>query len=92
MKPFSLRSRLLFGTVLWTIGLVIMASAVLIAVIEFRPRVSIHLSIHDFFKRVGLDVGLFCMVAGLLQFGVVCRHQQPSIAPCRVARGPRSTG
>ena len=68
MKPFSLRSRLLFGTVLWTVGLVIMASALLIAVIEFDPRVSIHLSIHDFFKRpLILTLGIFCMVAGLLQ-------------------------
>lgn len=68
MKPFSLRGRLLFGTVLWTIGLVIMASALLIAVIELNPRVSIHLSIHDFFKRpLVLMLGLFCMVAGLLQ-------------------------
>ena len=67
-QPFSLRSRLLFGTVLWTIGLVIMVSALLIAVIEFNPRVSIHLSIHDFFKRpFVLMFGVLCMVAGLLQ-------------------------
>ena len=67
-QPLSLRSRLLFGTVLWTIGLVIMASAILIAVIEFNPRVSLHLSIHSFFKRpLVLMFGAFCMVAGLLQ-------------------------
>lgn len=66
--PISLQSRLLFGTVLWTIGLVIMASALLIAVIEFNPRVSVHLSIHHFFKRpLVLIFGVFCMVAGLLQ-------------------------
>ena len=66
--PFSLRSRLLFGTVLWTIGLIIMASAVLIAVIEFNPRVAFHLSIHNFFKRpLILIFGVFCMIAGFLQ-------------------------
>ena len=32
--PFSLRGRLLFGTVLWTIGLIIIASAALIFAIE----------------------------------------------------------
>jgi signal transduction histidine kinase len=67
-QPFSLRSRLLFGTVLWTIGLVIMASALLIAVIEFRPHVTIHLTIHDVFKRpLVLMFGVFCMIAGFLQ-------------------------
>ena len=38
-EPPSLRSRLLFGSVLWTIGLVIMASAALITAIESHPRV-----------------------------------------------------
>ena len=39
-QPFSLRSHLLFGTVLWTIGLVIVASAALILVIESHHRPS----------------------------------------------------
>lgn len=67
-QPFSLRSRLLFGTILWTIGLVIMASALLIVIIEFQPRVTIHLRIHEIFKRpIVLMAGVICMVAGFLQ-------------------------
>ena len=66
--PLSLRSRLLLGTLLWTIGLVIMASALLIALIEFQPHVSIHFTIHDLFKRpLVLVFGVFCMLAGFLQ-------------------------
>ena len=66
--PLSLKSRLLLGTVLWTIGLVIMASALLIALIEFQPHVSIHVTIHDLFKRpLVLMLGVFCMLAGFLQ-------------------------
>ena len=69
MKPtLSLRSGLLVGALLWTIGLVIMASALLIVVIEFHPRAGLHLRVHDFFKRpVVLILGVFCMVTGFLQ-------------------------
>jgi len=67
-SSLSLRSRLLVGTVLWTIGLVIMASALLIVVIEFHPRAGLHLRVHDFFQRpLVLMLGVFCMVAGFLQ-------------------------
>ncbi|HET9466904.1 MAG TPA: HAMP domain-containing sensor histidine kinase [Vicinamibacterales bacterium] len=69
MKPsLSLRSGLLIGALLWTIGLVIMASALLIVVIEFHPRAGLHLRVHDFFKRpLVLVLGVFCMVTGFLQ-------------------------
>ena len=68
MTAPSLRKRILFGTVLWTIGLVIMASALLVAIIEFQPRTSLHLTIHHVFKRpLVLMFGVICMVAGFLQ-------------------------
>lgn len=67
-QSLSLRSRLLFGAVLWTIGLVIMASALLVTVIESRPAVPIHIAVHDVFRRpLVLMFGVFCMAAGLLQ-------------------------
>jgi signal transduction histidine kinase len=45
-----------------------MASALLIVIIEFHPRVTIHLTIHDIFKRpIVLTFGVICMVAGFLQ-------------------------
>ena len=67
-SSLSLRSRLLVGALLWTIGLVIMASALLIVVIEFHPRAGLHLRVHDFFQRpLVLMLGVLCMVAGFLQ-------------------------
>ena len=67
-QSLSLRSRLLFGAVLWTIGLVIMASALLVTVIESHPAVPIHIAVHDVFRRpLVLMFGVFCMAAGLLQ-------------------------
>jgi signal transduction histidine kinase len=69
MKPsFSLRSRLLFGSLLWTIGLVIMASAALILAIESIHRPSIAGVVHDFFTRpVVVLLAMFAMIAGFLQ-------------------------
>jgi signal transduction histidine kinase len=68
MKTPSLRNRILFGSVLWTLGLVIMASASLIAMIELQPHTSVHLTIHHIFKSpLVLTLGVFCMAAGFLQ-------------------------
>jgi signal transduction histidine kinase len=67
-QSFSLRSRLLFGALLWTIGLVIMASAIMVTAIESHPAVPIHIAVHDVFRRpLVLMFGVFCMLAGLLQ-------------------------
>jgi signal transduction histidine kinase len=65
--PFSLRGRLLFGTVLWTIGLVIIASAALIFAIESHHRPSLAL-VHDVFTRpLVILFAAFAMFAGYLQ-------------------------
>jgi signal transduction histidine kinase len=66
--PLSLRSRFLLGAVLWTIGLLIMASATLITAMEFHPRIPILFTVHDVFRRpVVLVIGVFSMVAGFWQ-------------------------
>jgi signal transduction histidine kinase len=70
MKPsMSLRGRLLFGSVLWTIGLVIVASAALIFAIEFHHRDrSFASAVHDFFRRpLVILFAVFAMIAGFLQ-------------------------
>jgi signal transduction histidine kinase len=69
MNPqFSLRGRLLFGTVLWTIGLVIIASAALVLAIESHHRPSFALVVHDVFTRpLVILFAAFAMFAGYLQ-------------------------
>ena len=67
-QPPSLRNRLLLGAVLWTIGLVIMMSALLITAMEFHPSVPIATATHDVFRQpLVLMLGVFCMAAGFLQ-------------------------
>lgn len=69
-RSSSLRGRLLFGAALWSIGLVIMATAVLVAIVESHPRarLSIAHTVHGPFQQpLVLMFGVFCMVAGLLQ-------------------------
>lgn len=66
----SLRRRLLFGGVLWTVGLIIMATAALVAVIESQPRARrvLEHSVHGPFKQpLVLAFGVICMTAGFLQ-------------------------
>ena len=69
MNPqFSLRGRLLFGTVLWTIGLVIIASAALVFAIESHHRPSFALVVHGVFTRpLVILFAAFAMFAGYLQ-------------------------
>jgi signal transduction histidine kinase len=69
MTPsFSLRGRLLLGTVLWTIGLVIMASAALIFAIESHHRPSFALVVHDVFTRpLVMLFAIVAMIGGFLQ-------------------------
>jgi signal transduction histidine kinase len=67
-RQLSLRSRLLLGAVLWTIGLVIIASAILITVIESHHQIPIAIVVHDVFRRpMVILLAIFSMVAGLLQ-------------------------
>jgi signal transduction histidine kinase len=66
----SLRARLLCGAALWSIGLVIMATAVLVAIVESHPRarLSIAHTVHGPFRQpLVLLFGVFCLVAGLVQ-------------------------
>ncbi len=67
-QRFSLRSRLLFGTVLWTIGLVILASAALVVAIESHHRPSMAFIVHDMFTRpLVILFAVLAMAAGFLQ-------------------------
>jgi signal transduction histidine kinase len=67
-QSLSLLSRLLFGAVLWTIGLFIIAGALLITAMEFHPHVPIAIITHDIFRQpLMLMSAVFAMVAGLLQ-------------------------
>jgi signal transduction histidine kinase len=67
-RRVSLRGRLLFGTVLWTIGLVIIASAALVLAIESHHRPSFALVVHDVFTRpLVILFAAVAMVAGYLQ-------------------------
>lgn len=68
-QSISLRGRLLFGSVLWTIGLVIVASAALIFVIEFHHQDrSFAFAVHDVFTRpLVILFAVFAMIAGFLQ-------------------------
>ena len=67
-QRFSLRSHLLFGTVLWTIGLVIVASAALVLAIESHHRPSMAFVVHDIFTRpLVILFAVLAMAAGFLQ-------------------------
>ena len=69
-ESLSLRSRILFGAALWSVGLIIMAAAALVAVAESHPRarVSIARSVHGPFQQpLVLTFGAFCLAAGFLQ-------------------------
>jgi signal transduction histidine kinase len=67
-RPPSLRSRVLVGGVLWTIGLTIMASAALVTAIEHHPSVPLAIMVHDVFRQpLVMMFGVFAMVAGLVQ-------------------------
>jgi signal transduction histidine kinase len=67
-RPLSLRSRVLLGALLWTIGLIIMASAALVTALEHHPHVPLAIMVHDVFRQpLVLMFGVFSMVAGLVQ-------------------------
>jgi signal transduction histidine kinase len=67
-RPHSLRRRLLLGAVLWTLGLFIMAGALLITAMELHRSLPIAATTHDIFRQpLVLIFGAFCLIAGLLQ-------------------------
>ena len=67
-RPLSLRNRLMLGAVLWTIGLTIIASALMVTAMEFHPHVPIAIITHDIFRRpLVLLFAVLSMVAGLVQ-------------------------
>jgi len=59
----------LFGAVLWTIGLVILASAALVAAIELHPHhVPLVFTVHDVLGRpLVILFGVFCMIVGFVK-------------------------
>lgn len=67
MTP-SLRRRIFVGSVLWTIGMILLSAAVFTVVVENQPR-SLHFrNIHGAIRApLTLAVGLFCLLAGALQ-------------------------
>jgi signal transduction histidine kinase len=64
----SLRSRVVLGAVFWTVGLVIIASALLVTAIEHHGMVRALFGIHDFFRQPAvLLAAVAAMVAGVFQ-------------------------
>jgi signal transduction histidine kinase len=64
----SLRARVLFGALFWTIGLLIVGTAVMIMAIEHFGSFRTFLSVHDVFKNpLVLLFAVFSMVAGVFQ-------------------------
>jgi signal transduction histidine kinase len=64
----SLRARVLFAGVLWTIGLLIMVTAALITTIELHPSVPAFIWVHDVFRRpLVLLAAALSMAVGVVQ-------------------------
>lgn len=67
-RPPSLKSRLLLGAAFWTIGLLIMAGALLVTAMELHPHVPIAIMTHDILRQpLILLVGVLSLAAGLVQ-------------------------
>ena len=67
-RPSSLRSRLLLGAFLWTIGLLIVTGALLVTAMELHPHVPLIFITHDLFRQpVVLLLALIAMIAGFVQ-------------------------
>ncbi len=64
----SLRARVALGAVFWTVGLLIVFSALLITAIELYGNFRTFLAVHDFFRRpLVLLFAVVSMVAGVFQ-------------------------
>jgi signal transduction histidine kinase len=67
-RLLSLRGRVLAGAVCWTIGLVIIASALLVTVIDAHRGVRSFIGVHDFFRQpLVLLAAVLSMAAGIVQ-------------------------
>jgi signal transduction histidine kinase len=67
-RPLSLRTHVWLGALLWTVGLFIMVSALLITAMELHPQVPAILTVHDIFRRpLVLLLGVGALVVGVVQ-------------------------
>ena len=67
MTP-SLRRRILVGSILWTIGMIFMASAAFSKVVELHHAIGFNLSLHAWLQApLTLLTAALCMVLGVLQ-------------------------
>lgn len=69
MTP-SLHRRILVGSILWTVGMILLASAVFSLAMELHPRQAMpfNLNVHAFLQTpLTLLFGVCCLVAGVLQ-------------------------
>ena len=66
--PLSLRSRVLVGAVLWTVGLFIVAAALMVTAVELHPSVPIAVRTHDIFRRpLVIALAVLSLLAGVWQ-------------------------
>jgi signal transduction histidine kinase len=91
----SLRSRVLLGAILWTLGLLIIASVAVTVAVTLHPRAAY--AYHSPFRygRSALVVAAVCMVAGLwhVRKGLVPVHQlRARLSGVRDGRSPRVEG
>jgi signal transduction histidine kinase len=67
MTP-SLRRRILAGSVLWTIGMLLLSSALMSKAMEWHPHVAIAFTVHGWLQApLVLLTGVLCLTAGVLQ-------------------------
>ena len=67
MTP-SLRHRILVGSILWTVGMILLASALFSKAMEMRPPVPLNITVHQWLQApLMLLFGLGCLAAGMLQ-------------------------
>jgi signal transduction histidine kinase len=67
MTP-SLRRRILAGSILWTVGMILLSSAVFSKVMEIHPRVHLIPTVHGTLQApLTLVFAVSCLVAGVLQ-------------------------
>ena len=67
-RPLSLRSRVLVGAVLWTVGLFIVAGALMVTAVEFHQSARIAVRTHDIFRQpLVIAFAVLSLIAGVWQ-------------------------
>ena len=67
MTP-SLRRRIFVGSILWTMGMILLASAAFSVIMDVHPRFFVHFHLHALLQSpVSLILGTLCLAAGFLQ-------------------------